>query len=258
MTFLFFIKANDTKKSYDIAQIRAGVSTALNKIVVTEEPLPQVYTTPNREQKTPEHTGHVPPEVQTGTPPFDTEAGRETVEGQQHTGHQTQQEVDWRNYVMEARISRHSRYSKNAAPVPDEHQTHHLISDAKVQKSDLAMEAMRRKKWHVDDGSNLINLPNTQDAYDNSTIKIRHAGRHTRWNNYAGDVLEKEEIKLENRYGDIQKVPDNVLEQTMDRVENKLRREINDVNLGKREGWIKKDKYGMDKISLNRNESTIG
>ena len=40
--------------------------------------------------------------METGTPPFDTEAGREVVEGQQHTGNQTQQEVDWRNYVMES------------------------------------------------------------------------------------------------------------------------------------------------------------
>ena len=48
------------------------------------------------------HTGSVPPKVETGTPPFDTEAGR-NVNQQQHTGNTSQQEVDWDNYIFESR-----------------------------------------------------------------------------------------------------------------------------------------------------------
>ena len=73
-----------------------------SEIVVTQEPENQVYTTPNGEQQTVEHTGSVPPQVETGTPPFDTETGRE-IEQQQHTGNTTQQEVDWDNYIFESR-----------------------------------------------------------------------------------------------------------------------------------------------------------
>ena len=73
-----------------------------SEIVVTQEPENQVYTTPNGEQQTVEHTGSVPPQVETGTPPFDTEAGRD-VNQQQHTGNTTQQEVDWDNYIFESR-----------------------------------------------------------------------------------------------------------------------------------------------------------
>ena len=73
-----------------------------SQIVVTTEPENQIYTTPNEEQRRIEHTGSPPPHVQTGTPPFDTEAGRETVEGQQNTGGQYQQEVDWDNYIFES------------------------------------------------------------------------------------------------------------------------------------------------------------
>ena len=75
-----------------------------SEIVVTQEPENQVYTTPNEERRGIEHTGSVPPQVETQTPPFDTEAGRETVEGQNHTGNTSQQEVDWDNYIFESQV----------------------------------------------------------------------------------------------------------------------------------------------------------
>ena len=56
---------------------------------------------PNEERRGIEHTGSVPPQVETGTPPFDTEAGRE-IEQQQHTGGQTRQQPDARDFVMES------------------------------------------------------------------------------------------------------------------------------------------------------------
>ena len=55
------------------------------KILVQQEPEPQIYTTPTGEQtETPRHTGHAPPEVETGTPGFDTQSGTKIPN---HTGH---------------------------------------------------------------------------------------------------------------------------------------------------------------------------
>lgn len=87
----------------NIEEIRESVSQALNKITVTEKPDNQIYRTPSYEQRTVEHTGGKTPEIETETPGFDTEAGRETVEQQNHTGRTTQQEIDWRNYILESR-----------------------------------------------------------------------------------------------------------------------------------------------------------
>ena len=96
---------NDIRNYYQteakdkIAEIRSGVSQALNRIVVREEPSPQVYTSPNGEQKTPEHTGSVPPEVQTRTQPIDTE---QKVETQRHTGHGEREQQRAEDFVMES------------------------------------------------------------------------------------------------------------------------------------------------------------
>ena len=69
--------------------------------MVTQQPENRLLTTPNRERGGIEHTGGVPPQVETSTPPFDTEAGRDNE--LQHTGNQTQQEVNWDNYIFESR-----------------------------------------------------------------------------------------------------------------------------------------------------------
>ena len=70
------------------------------KILVTQEPEPQIYTTPTDEQvETPRNTGHAPPEVETGTPPFDTESGTQTPT---HTGGHTTKQPSAGDFVMEA------------------------------------------------------------------------------------------------------------------------------------------------------------
>lgn len=175
------------------------------------------------------------------------------IENQRHTGHSLREQQTAEDFVMETRISKGHVYRKNAAPIPANHQVHHLIPDASAQQSQLATEAIRRGQWEIDGRDNLQSLPSTQDAYNNLPVKIRHRGSHGIWNAHAVDVLQKEETSLKQKYGNIQNVPDNVLEQTMDRVENRLRRELNDVNLGKQEGWIQ-HKNGMDKLSKNETE----
>ena len=96
--------SNDIKNYYqtadEVSKIKEWVAPALEKIVVTQEPDNQILTTPNGEQQTVEHTGSVPPLVETGTPPFDTES---RVETPTHTGGQTQLEQDASDYVLESR-----------------------------------------------------------------------------------------------------------------------------------------------------------
>ena len=73
------------------------------KILVQQEPEPQIYTTPTGEQtETPRHTGHAPEEVETGTPGFDT---TQQVETPRHTGHEREQ-VRAEDFVMESSTRR--------------------------------------------------------------------------------------------------------------------------------------------------------
>ena len=70
------------------------------QILVGQEPEPQIYTTPAGSQvETPRHTGHAPPEVETGTPPFDTESGTQIPTD---TGGQTREQPNAEDFIMEA------------------------------------------------------------------------------------------------------------------------------------------------------------
>ena len=165
---------------------------------------------------------------------------------------------EWTPTHFDARIADFRTARNNAAPVPPNSQTHHLVPDRSAQNSDLAMEALQRGQWDINGIDNLINLPSNQDAYDNSTIKIRHSGSHPVWNDHARDVLERTQTNLESQYGSLDKVLNSVLEKTMDNVEKTLRNDLNDINKGKERGWIKKDKYGMQKLSSNESAISFG
>ena len=70
------------------------------QILVGQEPEPQIYTTPNSEPGTIEHTGSAPPEVETGTPPIDV---GQQVETPNNTGDRTREQPKAEDYVMESR-----------------------------------------------------------------------------------------------------------------------------------------------------------
>ena len=70
----------------------------VEQILVATEPEPQIYTTPNGETGTVEHTGSVPPDVETGTPEFDITSATRTPE---HTGHGQREQPNARDFVME-------------------------------------------------------------------------------------------------------------------------------------------------------------
>lgn len=88
-----------TEAPKKLAEIRSGASRALNKILVRKEPEPQVYTSPLGEQGGVEHTGHAPPEVETGTPGKDLDSAPKTP---RHTGHGEREQQTAEDFVMES------------------------------------------------------------------------------------------------------------------------------------------------------------
>ena len=70
------------------------------KILVQQEPEPQIYTTPtDPEVETQRTTGAAPPEVETGTPGYDTSSVPRTPS---NTGGQTREQPNAGDFVMEA------------------------------------------------------------------------------------------------------------------------------------------------------------
>ena len=69
------------------------------QILVGQEPEPQIYTTPDGETRTIENTGSTPPEVETGTPGYDTESAPRTPN---NTGHGQREQPNARDFVMQA------------------------------------------------------------------------------------------------------------------------------------------------------------
>ena len=72
------------------------------QILVSQEPEPQIYTTPNGEPGTIEHTGSAPPEVETGIPGYETPE----VETPKHTGHSEREQQTAEDFVMESRTNK--------------------------------------------------------------------------------------------------------------------------------------------------------
>lgn len=87
-------------------------------------------------------------------------------------------------------------------------------------------------------------MPQTKDAYDKSGIKIQHSGSHGEWSDHAEGVPEEKQNELIQRYGTLDRVPDDVMEQTKDKVIQELREDLlgKDLlgkDLGIEKGWVK-------------------
>jgi hypothetical protein len=124
--------------------------------------------------------------------------------------------------------------------------------------SPLAQEWVRRGITKLDYPENLEALPQTKDAYDNSGIKIQHSGSHPEWSAHAEDVLDQAKTRLEEQYGSLDKVPDDVMEQTKNSVMQELREDLLDKNLGLKKGWVQPKPSGMDKLSQTQTSDQIG
>ena len=227
----------------------------ISQIVTTHEPGNQIYETPTGEQvETSRHTGHEPEKVETGTPEFDIQSAPRTPNNTQHGEIEKPVASD---YVMESRWSSSYHYQKNAPQVNYKNQVHHLITDAESQQSDLALEAYERGLWNVDRTTNLIRLPSTKAAYQQSPIKIKHRGSHSNWSRHSRDVLKEAEDDLKEQYTTLDNVPDAILQQTLDQVESELRNDLSDIDEGIQEGWIKVKPDGTQKLSSEEDGAEI-
>ena len=225
------------------------------KILVQQEREPQIYTTPIDEQvDTQRTTGHAPPKVETGTPGIDTQSAPRTPNNTQHGEIEKSVASD---YVMESRWSSSYHYQKNAPQVNYKNEVHHLITNAEGKKSELTQEAYDRGIWSSDRTTNLIRLPSTQAAFQQSPIKIKHRGSHKKWSEHAAEVLEDAEIDLELQYGTIDNVPDAVLQQTLDQIETDLKNDLLDINQGLQKKWIENQPDGTQRLSREENGAVI-
>jgi A nuclease family of the HNH/ENDO VII superfamily with conserved AHH len=175
----------------------------------------------------------------------------------QQEGFPTNQPVDGVTNVFDYSTWRRN-YEKANGPIPAGNQIHHLTPQAVFRDSDLAQEWARRGITGVHNAENLLALPQTKDAYDKSSIKIQHSGSHENWNRHATEVLNQEQKSLIRKYGSLNKVPDDVMKQSKDKVMQQLREDLLDKDLGIEEGWINPTDDGMDKLSQTQTPDQVG
>jgi hypothetical protein len=229
----------------------------ISKTVISEprDPRDNVLSNPtDAGPSVPEHTGHGRPEaVDTESKGFDLDAA---PRGPSDTGHRDG-ETPAVTSVFE--YSTHKKnYEKAYGPVPTDHQVHHLAPQAVFRDSDLAREWARRKTMGVHDAENLIALPQNEEAYGDSDVKIQHSGSHPKWSRYARGVLREKQNELIQRYGSLDKVPNDVMKKTQDSIMNKLREDLLDKDLGLEKGWIIPKESGMDKLSKSKLPDQVG
>jgi hypothetical protein len=201
------------------------------------------------------HTGHgVPERVETGTRAIG-EGVRPTIPT--NTGHDNGETAAVTN-VFEWGIDYRKNYEKAYGPIPAGHQIHHITPRAVFRDSPLAQEWTRRGITKLDYPENLQTLPQTKDAYDKSNIKIQHSGSHDIWSTHAEEVLDAERKVLERRYGSLDKVPDDVMEQRKNVILKRLRNELINKDKGLDEGWVIPKDSGMDKLSEVQPSRRIG
>jgi A nuclease family of the HNH/ENDO VII superfamily with conserved AHH len=187
---------------------------------------------------------------------FDNSVNPELVKQQE--GFPTNQKVDGVTNVFDYTTDYRKNYEQLNGPIPAGSQVHHLAPRAVFNKSALAQEWVRRGTTKLDYPENLEALPQTKDAYDKSSIKIQHSGSHGEWSAHAEDVLAKEQDRLIDRYGSLNKVPDDVMEKAKDKTMKKLREDLLDKDLGLEEGWVKPTNNGMDKLSQAQTSDHLG
>ncbi len=151
-----------------------------------------------------------------------------------------------------------ANYKKANGSIPAGSQIHHIAPRAVFNDSGLAQEWVKRGLTKLDYPENLQALPQTQNAYDKSGIKIQHSGSHERWSRHARGVFGDAQEDLKERYGSLDKVPDDVMKKTKDKVMQQLREDLLDKDLGLEKGWVVPKDSGMDKLSNAQLTDQIG
>ena len=155
------------------------------------------------------------------------------------------------------RLSRNHKENYEAVhgKLPDGHQVHHIIPDAIVRDNELAKMAYDEGIFDLDRVTNLQAFPEVGKAGE-----IIHRGPHDKWSKYVERVLEDEQKKLLQRYKvvELKDIPEATLDKELKaifgRVEKNLRRDLNNVQLGIDEGWLKLDKNGTGSYRISENE----
>ncbi len=142
-------------------------------------------------------------------------------------------------------------YEAAYGKLPEGYQIHHLMPDKVARTQELVRETIVRAKYDLDRAPNLIGVPGTVKAYEQSDMKLFHLGSHPEWERYAKKVLGDEQIDLESIYGTLDRVPADVLEKTMQKVETQLRGDIQNIELGIKKGWIKPE-YQRGETKINK------
>jgi hypothetical protein len=205
--------------------------------------------------KTPGHTGHgVPEKVETGTRGI---GEGEKLKVPNSTAHEKNEKAAVTN-VFEWTTDYRENYRQAYGSVPEGSQIHHIAPREIFNRNGLTLEWKRRGITKLDYPENLEALPQTQEAYDNSDIKIQHSGSHRIWSAHAEGVLERVREQLIKRYGSLEKVPDDVMEQVKDKVLQDLREDLLDKNLGIEKGWVVPKPSGMDKLSQAQSSNEVG
>jgi hypothetical protein len=197
------------------------------------------------------HTGRPAGEGQQKQQPvgggFDNAVNPELVKPQ--GGFPTKQKVDGVTNIFDYTTDYRKNYELANGAIPAGSQIHHITPRAVFNASGLAQEWVQRGITKLDYPENLEALPQTKAAYDKSSIKIQHSGSHSKWSAHATAVLEEAQKDLISKYGSLNKVPDDVMKQTKDKVMEQLREDLLDKDLGIEKGWVKPQPSGMDKLS---------
>jgi hypothetical protein len=126
------------------------------------------------------------------------------------------------------RISKPGKMRKVLGTGPN-HEAHHLIPDAVARDDPLTQMARERGIWDIDRKPNGISLPSNAEGLAGTPDLPLHSGSHPRWNDRAQTILKDARTDLIAEYGDISAVPDDVLAETLESVENQLRSDITTI-----------------------------
>ena len=155
------------------------------------------------------------------------------------------------------RLSNSHTMNKNYEAVygkkPDGYQIHHVIPDNKTRDNPLAREAYNRGIFDLDRASNLKGLPDSGKPGE-----IVHRGSHGQWDKHVNQVLENRRKKLLKDYGvnSVDKLPDEALDRGLKSAERKLQKDLANVQLGLKKGWLKREQTGL-KLSENGDAENI-
>jgi hypothetical protein len=119
------------------------------------------------------------------------------------------------------------RMEKVGIPLPPGFQAHHLIPDEVARTHPLAQAARARgaPPWDLDNPDNGIALPGSPEKVGTTGLPV-HRGSHANYTEHARNALREAEKALVKQYSALDKVPPEVLVQTMKAMEKKLRHDI--------------------------------